>query len=93
MCISLYFAMVEANVYIIECIGVADENAYTIGSSNVQGSMSMCIYNLLILLILKLNNLQLYKLKLHCGNHIIGHLFVGILFFVNHRLPMDVVNL
>jgi hypothetical protein len=77
MCRSLYFAMVETNVYIIECIGAVDENAYTIGSYNVQGSMSICIYKLLILLILKLNNLQLYKLKLHYGNHIIRHLFVG----------------
>jgi hypothetical protein len=75
----LYFAMVETNIYIIECIGAINENAYIIGSSNVQGSMSMCIYNLLILLILKLNDLQLYKLKLHYGNHIIGHLFVGVL--------------
>jgi hypothetical protein len=85
--------MVEANVYIIECIGAIDENAYTIGSSNVQGSMSMCIYNLSILLILKLNKLQLYKLNLHYGNHIIGHLFVGICFVVNDKLPMEVVNL
>jgi hypothetical protein len=70
--------MVETNVYIIGCIVAVDENAYTIGSYNVQGSMSICIYNLLILLILKLNNLQLYKLELHYGNHIIRHLFVGI---------------
>jgi hypothetical protein len=53
----------------------------------------LCIYKLLSPLILKLHSLQLYKLKLNYGNHIIGHLSVGDSFVVNDKLHVDFVNM
>jgi hypothetical protein len=53
----------------------------------------LCIYKLLILFILRLHNLQLYKLKLHYENHIIRHVFVGDSFVINDTLHVDLVNM
>jgi hypothetical protein len=77
----IIFYNVEISVCMVEFVSEVGEYIYTTRTCNVQGTckmLKMCIYYQLMLLILRLLNLQLYNFRLHCENHInIIHLFVG----------------